>query len=136
MRQVLPLPKHLVLGRRGKATGLMGDEEPALISVTAIAASDSWGFVGVVRVGDHEAYRTIRAYPTPRDALSAAQALLGEVLGALMAGQEWRTAADEFGHAPRRVELGLGLTAPDQDAPSGASGAVRPRGEHRERDRP
>ena len=26
-----------------------------------------------------------------------------------MAGQEWRTAADEFGHTPRRSELGLGF---------------------------
>lgn len=109
----------------------MGDEEPALINVVAVAASDSWGFVGVVRVGDHEAYRTIRAYPTPRGALSAVQALLGEVLGALMAGQEWRTAADEFGHPPRRVELGLGLGALDEDAPGGAAPhTVPPRGEH------
>jgi len=108
----------------------MSDEEPILINVVAVPASDSWGFVGVVRVGDHEAYRTIRAYPTPRDALAAAQALLGEVLGALMAGQEWRTAADEFGHAPRRVELGLGLGALDRDAPSDtASDAARPPGE-------
>jgi hypothetical protein len=31
------------------------------------------------------------------------------VLGALIAGQEWRSAQDEFGHAPRRVELEFGL---------------------------
>jgi hypothetical protein len=36
------------------------------------------------------------------------QHLLADVLGALMAGQERRTATEEFGHAARRTELGYG----------------------------
>jgi hypothetical protein len=80
-----------------------------MITLYSSPASDSWGFVGVVSVGGFEAYRTIRAYPTPGEALETAQRLLAEVLGALMAGQEWRTSETEFGHAPLRTELGFGL---------------------------
>ena len=96
-----------------------------LISVGTSPASDSWGFVGTVSVGDHEAYRTIRAYDTPQEALDVTQVLIGEVLGALLAGQEWRLAQQEFGHAPRRVDLSLGLRglrghgAEAPDVPSG-----------------
>lgn len=82
-----------------------------LIRIGSAPASDSWGFVGRVLVGEHEAYRTIRAYPTPGEALCAAQKLMAEVLGALLAAQEWRTAQEEFGHAPRRTELDFGLAA-------------------------
>lgn len=39
------------------------------------------------------------------------QAMLAGVLGTLLAGQEWRSAQDEFGHAPRRTELDFGLGA-------------------------
>ena len=81
------------------------------IRIDSSPASDNWGFIGLVLVGDHEAYRTIRAYPTPGEALSAAQELVAGVLGALLAGQEWRDAQDEFGHAPRRTELDFGLAA-------------------------
>jgi hypothetical protein len=84
-------------------------EDELYIRIVSSPASDSWGFVGVVLIGDHEAYRTIRAYDSPRAALDAAQQMLAGVLGALMAGQEWRSAQDEFGHAPRRVELEFGL---------------------------
>ncbi|HEX3297383.1 MAG TPA: hypothetical protein VHR85_11270 [Nocardioides sp.] len=87
----------------------MGDESDLLLKISTSPASDSWGFVGVVLVGEQEAYRTIRAFDSPRAALDAAQELLAGVLGALMAGQEWRSAQDEFGHAPRRVELEFGL---------------------------
>ena len=81
------------------------------ITTTSSPASDSWGFVGVLLIGDFEAYRTIRAYTTPADARRAAQHLLAEVLGTLMAGQEWRTAEGEFGHAPLRTDLRFGLKA-------------------------
>ena len=94
----------------------MNDDQPMLISLTSAPASDSWGFVGIVSVGEHEAYRTIRAYASPADAAQAAQELLAVVLGALMAGQEWRSAAEEFGHSPRRTELGLGLVSPRDHA--------------------
>ena len=47
--------------------------KPVLITVEASEASDSWGFVGVVKVGDYEAYRTIRAYTAPTEALGAAR---------------------------------------------------------------
>lgn len=82
-----------------------------LITITTTPASDSWGFVGVVSVGDQEAYRTIRAYTAPGDALQATQRLLADVLGTLMAGQEWGAAQADFGHAPRRTELEFGLRA-------------------------
>ena len=81
------------------------------ITVDTAPASDNWGFVGRVLVGEHEAYRTIRAYPTPAEALSAVQQLVAGVLGSMLAGQEWRTAQDEFGHPPRRTELDFGLSA-------------------------
>lgn len=85
--------------------------EQLLVKVETVPASDNWGFVGRVLVGEHEAYRTIRAYPTPSEALSVTQRLLGDVLGALLAGQEWRAAHEEFGHPPRRTELDFGLGA-------------------------
>jgi hypothetical protein len=78
-----------------------------LITITVDPASDSWGFVGVVSVGDQEAYRTIRAHPSPAEALGATQRLLAGVLGTLMAGREWGSQT-EFGHAPRRTELEFG----------------------------
>jgi hypothetical protein len=87
----------------------VSENDELFIKIRSSPASDSWGFVGVVLAGEHEAYRTIRAYESPRAALDAAQQLLADVLGALMAGQEWRTAQDEFGHPPRRVELEFGL---------------------------
>jgi hypothetical protein len=79
----------------------------ALVILDSAAASDSWGFVGVVRVGSFEAYRTIRAYASPGDAIEAVQRLLGKCLGTLMAGQEWNESVEELGHAPLRSELGL-----------------------------
>lgn len=87
----------------------MDNTEGLLITITTAPASDNWGFVGVVRVGDQEAYRTIRAHTAPPDALGATQRLLADVLGALMAGQEWGAAQAEFGHAPLRTELEFGL---------------------------
>ena len=89
------------------------------VKVDTAPASDNWGFVGRVLIGEHEAYRTIRAYPTPAEALTEAQRLVAGILGSMLAGQEWRSAQDEFGHAPRRTELDFGLTAklrgPDED---------------------
>jgi hypothetical protein len=89
----------------------MDGSDQLLITITTAPASDSWGFVGVVSVGDHEAYRTIRAYTAPGDALEATQRVLADVLGGLMAGREWGAAQEEFGHAPRRTELEFGLRA-------------------------
>jgi hypothetical protein len=62
-----------------------------------------------VSVGEFEAYRTLQAHATPEDALATIERLVGEALGTLLAGQEWRDAMDRYGHAPRRVELSLGL---------------------------
>lgn len=89
----------------------MEQREELHILITSAPASDSWGFVGVVSVGDFEAYRTIRAYQTPAEALGAAQQTLAGVLGSLMAGQEWTLAQSEFGHVPQRAELEFGLQA-------------------------
>lgn len=88
---------------------LMADEK--FIKLDTAPASDNWGFVGRVLVGDHEAYRTIRAYASPGEALTVVQGLFAGVLGALLAGQEWRDAQEQFGHAPRRTELDFGLGA-------------------------
>jgi hypothetical protein len=96
-----------------------------LITITTLPASDGWGFVGVVSVGDQEAYRTIRAYTAPGEALLATQRLLADVLGTLMAGQEWSAAQGDFGHAPRRTELEFGLRAKT----SGAAATTRPQDE-------
>jgi hypothetical protein len=92
----------------------VGGDDELLIKVATAPASDSWGFVGVISVGDREAYRTIRAHATPTEALAATQGLLADVLGALMAGQEWRAAHEEFGHAPRRTELEFGFHSADE----------------------
>lgn len=89
----------------------MDSDDDLLITITTSPASDSWGFVGVVSVGDQEAYRTIRAFPAPGQASGATQKLLADVLGTLMAGQEWGAAQAQFGHAPRRTELEFGLRA-------------------------
>ena len=80
-----------------------------LIAVDAAPASDGWGFVGRVLVGEHEAYRTLRAYPTPGEALSAAKILVGDVLGSFLAGQEWHTAEED-------VRQGLAPTDADEAA--------------------
>ena len=85
------------------------EPDPRMIRLRALPASDSWGFVGTVSVGRFEAYRTLQAYASPEEALVATERLVGEALGTLLAGQEWRDASERYGHAPRRVELGLGL---------------------------
>jgi hypothetical protein len=84
-------------------------ESELLISVATDAASDSWGFVGVVKVGEFEAYRSLNAYSTPADALAATQALMGGVLGEWLAGSEWRQLRETTGRAPTRQDLNLGV---------------------------
>jgi hypothetical protein len=78
-----------------------------LINVGSDAASDSWGFVGVVRVGEIEAYRTLEAFATPREATLAAQRLMSGVLGELLAGREWRGVRDDKGAPPTREDFNL-----------------------------
>ena len=80
------------------------------ITIAHSPASDGWGFVGIVKIADHECYRTLRVFPTPTEALEATQVVMGNVLGALLAGQEWRALSDEYGRAPTRADLRLGLT--------------------------
>lgn len=82
---------------------------PLLITVDTLPASDGWGFIGQVCVDDVEVYRTVRAHASPDEALAATRSALGNALGEMLAGQEWRTAVEEFGHAPHRQELGFGL---------------------------
>jgi hypothetical protein len=88
----------------------MTDSEEFHITIGHSPASDGWGFVGSVTIADHECYRTLRVFPTPVDALRATQVVVGDVLGALLAGQEWRTLSDEVGRTPTRADLRLGLT--------------------------
>lgn len=82
----------------------MGD---MLISIGVDEASDAWGFVGVVKVGDAEAYRTLEAFSTPTEAAAGVQQLMAEALGELLAGREWRHVRDEKGHAPTREDFKL-----------------------------
>ena len=100
----------------------MTSKDSVLITASSSPASDSWGFVGVVSIGDIEAYRTVRAYTTPGEALRTVQGLLAKVLGVLMAGQEWRMAEEEFGHAPLRTDLQFGLKV-QREAPPEADHA-------------
>jgi hypothetical protein len=100
---------------------MQNDRPP--ISLDSVEAPDAWGFVGVVRVGDCEAYRTLRSYPVPSEARAAAEQLLANVLGTLLAGQEWRTASDELGHPPGHSELGPG---PGPRHPDGRNGQTQP----------
>ena len=94
------------------------------ITVQCAPASDGWGFVGRVMIDEHECYRTLQAYTSPGEALQATQFLVGDALGALLAGQEWRSLGGEVGHTPTRQDLRLGLTAhprdtrPEHDSPS------------------
>lgn len=79
------------------------------ITIGHSPASDGWGFVGTVRIADHECYRSLRVFTTPTEALEATQVVMGDVLGALLAGQEWRALSDQVGHTPTRTDLRLGL---------------------------
>ena len=90
------------------------------ITIDADAASDGRGFVGRVMIADYECYRTMQAYSTPTEALSAMQRVVGDALGSLLAGDECLQFRGELGHAPRRAELNLGLGAAHRDQPAGA----------------
>jgi hypothetical protein len=80
-------------------------------------ASDGWGFVGSVKIADHECYRSLRVFTTPGEALQETRLIMGDVLGTLLAGQEWRTLHERVGHTPTRADLRLGLAGSDT-APS------------------
>ncbi|HTZ44372.1 MAG TPA: hypothetical protein VMB79_10965 [Jatrophihabitans sp.] len=79
------------------------------ITIASDAASDAWGFVGVVKVGSFEAYRTIEAFPTPHEAEEQTKQIVGTILGELLAGAEWRRVRDRSGGAPTRADLALGV---------------------------
>lgn len=85
------------------------DHETLLISLTTDQASTSWGFVGVVKVGDVEAYRTLGAFTSPGEALRVTQVIMATVLGELLAAAEWRGVREAIGNAPRRTDLNLGV---------------------------
>jgi len=85
----------------------MAQDGEMLVSVTTDVASDSWGFVGVVKVGQAEAFRTLEAFPSRAEALAATQALMGGVLGELLAGREWRTVRDATGQPPTRQDFNI-----------------------------
>jgi hypothetical protein len=83
-----------------------------VISIRSDTASDRWGFVGVICVGDYVAYRTLEAAPNPREAEAHAQALVGEALGELLAAAEWRQVKHATSAAPTRRDYGLGRAQP------------------------
>ena len=99
----------------------MAGSEPLTVSLDTAPASDSWGFVGRVMIGEHEAYRTLAAFPTPTEAEQAVREILAGVLGPLLAGEEWRRVQQSAGHTPLRRDLMLGLRRqagdPVTDAP-------------------
>lgn len=78
-----------------------------LIRITSDEASDSWGFVGVVLVGEVEAYRTLEAFSTPSEAAAACQRLVADAFGEVLAGREWRAVRDERGALPTRQDFNL-----------------------------
>jgi len=86
-----------------------------MISIGADAASDSWGFVGVVRIGDVEAYRTLEAFATPADAEQAMQQLVAEWVGGMLAAQEWHVVKEKSGAIPTRFDFKLGVLNPARD---------------------
>jgi hypothetical protein len=97
----------------------MARSEPLIIKLDTAPASDGWGFVGRVMVGNREAYRTLRAFTTPTEAETATQELVSHVLGAIMAGEEWRSLSRETHHAAQRADLNFGLqSAPAADQTS------------------
>ena len=89
----------------------MAGSAPLVIRLDTAPASDGWGFVGLVVVGEYEAYRTLRAYPTPTEAKVATHELVGHVLGTLLAGEEWRSVSADTRHPARRADLNFGLQA-------------------------
>lgn len=99
----------------------MSSSDEMHITIGHSPASDGWGFVGSVKIADHECYRSQRVFNTPGEALQETRLIMGDVLGTLLAGQEWRTLNDKAGHTPTRADLRLGLvssdTAPDTDNP-------------------
>jgi len=94
-----------------------------LISIGVDTASDSWGFVGVVKVGDYEAYRTIGSFATPAEAEQETQILVGGILGELLAGAEWRRVREATGAAPTRKDLGLSVLRRGQAGTQHTSGS-------------
>jgi hypothetical protein len=88
------------------------------ISVSADAASDSWGFVGVVSVGDVVAYRTMEAFRTPLEAQRMTRDIIADVLGEMLAAAEWRRVRDSSGGVPTRRDIGLGLLTPSRPSPA------------------
>lgn len=71
-----------------------------LIRVGADRAASGRGFVGVVRVGERDAYRTLRVFSTPESAEDAATSTVSGALGAVLAAVEWRTVQEEMGAPP------------------------------------
>lgn len=94
-----------------------------LITIEVDTASDSWGFVGVVKVGDYEAYRTIESFATPAEAERETKQIVGGVLGELLAGVEWRRVRDTTKAAPTRRDLGLSVLRRGRGGPTDPEGA-------------
>jgi hypothetical protein len=66
------------------------DRSNPVMSIDTVEASDGWGFVGRVLVGDVEVYRTVRApHATAPEALQATARMFAGLLGRLLTGQEW-----------------------------------------------
>jgi hypothetical protein len=92
-----------------------GRERPRLLG----SRRDSCLNLLCTSVADHESYRTFQAFPTPTEALTFAQQLVGDMLGVFLAGQEWRRLGEGLGHSPLRQDLQFGLShhGPDLEEP-------------------
>lgn len=97
-----------------------------LVSVSTDEASDSWGFVGVVKVGEVEAFRTLEAFPSRAEALRATQGLMGDVLGELLAGREWRAVRDVTGQPPTRQDFNISAFRTSRGHAAERSGSTEP----------
>ncbi len=76
-----------------------------LIKVTADPTGDGENFVGVVEIGEVQAYRTLRRFRSEETAQAWAVELLRDALGSLLAGEEWLRVKSDLDRVPRRIDL-------------------------------
>ncbi len=76
-----------------------------LIRVTADRTDDGEHYVGVVDIGEVQAYRTLRRFRSEASAQGWAVELLRDALGGMLAGEEWLRVKSDVERVPRRMDL-------------------------------
>ncbi len=76
-----------------------------LIKVTADTTDDGEHYVGVVDIGEVQAYRTLRRFRSEETAQAWAVELLRDALGSMLAGEEWLRVKSDLDRVPRRMDL-------------------------------